>query len=144
MVLGLLGQLQILTVVSDIIPRAFNRSAAARAAAVDISKAFNRVQDAGLFHKRKCYGISGEVFGFILSFLSNRLNIQLMLEFLNTPLVQHFFPLTLITFLMMLCLLLLSMSIDTTVLILIVISHLICGNNQNWLLNLNLTYETLG
>ena len=43
MVLGLLGQLQILTVVSDIIPRAFNRSAAARAAAVDISKAFNRV-----------------------------------------------------------------------------------------------------
>ena len=67
-----------------------------------------------------------------------------MLEFLNTPLVQHFFPLTLITFLMMLCLLLLSMSIDTTVLILIVISHLICGNNENWLLNLNLIYETLG
>ena len=27
--------------------------------------------------------------------------------------------------------------------ILSVIRHLICGNNLNWLLNLNLTYETL-
>ena len=27
--------------------------------------------------------------------------------------------------------------------ILIVIKHLICGNNLNWLLNLNLIYETL-
>ena len=27
--------------------------------------------------------------------------------------------------------------------ILIVIRHLICGNNLNWLLNLNLIYETL-
>ena len=24
-----------------------------------------------------------------------------------------------------------------------IIRHLICGNNQNWLLNLNMTYETL-
>ena len=43
MVLGLLDQLQILLVVSDRIARAFNRSGATRAVALDISKAFDRV-----------------------------------------------------------------------------------------------------
>ena len=43
MVLGLLDQLQILLVVSDRIARAFNRSGATRAVALDISKAFGRV-----------------------------------------------------------------------------------------------------
>ena len=44
MVLGLLDQLQIpLTVVSDRIAGAFNRSGATRAVALDISKAFDRV-----------------------------------------------------------------------------------------------------
>ena len=32
---------------------------------------------------------------------------------------------------------------DTTLSILSAIRHLICGNNINWLLNLNLIYETL-
>ena len=40
--------------------------------ALDISKAFDRVWHAGLFHKLKSYGISGQIFGLILSFLSNR------------------------------------------------------------------------
>ena len=40
--------------------------------ALDISKAFDRVWDAGLLHKRKSYGISGQIFGLISSFLSNR------------------------------------------------------------------------
>ena len=40
--------------------------------ALDISKAFDRVWHAGLFHKLKSHGISGEIFGFISSFLSNR------------------------------------------------------------------------
>ena len=62
----------LLTVVSDRIARAFNRSGATRAIAFDISKAFDRVWHAGLFHKLKSYGISGEIFGLIFSILSNR------------------------------------------------------------------------
>ena len=58
----------LLTVVSA---RAFNRSGAARAVALDISKAFDRVWHAGLLHKLKSYGISGQIFSRISSFLSN-------------------------------------------------------------------------
>ena len=43
----------LLTVVSDGIARAFNRSGVTRALALDISKAFDRVWNAGLLHKRK-------------------------------------------------------------------------------------------
>ena len=70
-------------------------------------------------------------------------NIQLMLEFLKDPfLALHFSCYTLITFLMMLFVILLSMQ---TILLsdLSVIRHLICGNNLNWLLNLNLIYDAL-
>ena len=62
----------ILTVVSDRIARAFNRSGATRAVALDISRAFDGVWHAGLLHKLKFYGISGQIFGLISSFLSNR------------------------------------------------------------------------
>ena len=62
----------LLTVVSDRIARAFNRSGATRAVALDISKAFDRVCHAGPLHKLKSYGISGQIFGLIFSFLSNR------------------------------------------------------------------------
>ena len=62
----------LLTVVSDRIGRAFNRSGATRAVTLDISKAFDRVWHAGLLHKLKSYGISGQIFGLIFSFLSNR------------------------------------------------------------------------
>ena len=65
----------LLTVVSDRIARAFRafaRSGATRAVALDISKAFDRVWHAGLLHKLKSYGISGQIFGLISSFLSNR------------------------------------------------------------------------
>ena len=62
----------LLIVVSDRIARAFNRSVATRAVALDISKAFDGVWHAGLLHKLKSYGISGQIFGFISSFLSNR------------------------------------------------------------------------
>ena len=48
---------------SDRIARAFNGSGATRAVALDISKAF---------HKLKSYGISGQIFSLISSFLSNR------------------------------------------------------------------------
>ena len=62
----------LLTVVSDRIARAFNKSGATRAVALDISKAFDRVWHAGLLHKLKSYGISGQIFSLISSFLSNR------------------------------------------------------------------------
>ena len=40
--------------------------------ALDISKAFDRVWHACLLQKLTSYGISGQIFGFISSFLSNR------------------------------------------------------------------------
>ena len=54
---------------SDRIARAFNRSGATRAVALDMSKTFDRVWHAGLLHKLKSYGISGQIFGLISSFL---------------------------------------------------------------------------
>ena len=62
----------LLTVVSDRIARAFNRSRATRAVALDISKAFDRVWHAGLLHKLKSSGISDQIFQLISFFLSNR------------------------------------------------------------------------
>ena len=66
-----------------------------------------------------------------------------MLESLKAPpLALHFSCYTLMTFLTMLSIILLSM-LMILFSILSVIRHLICGNNLNWLLNLNLIYETL-
>ena len=62
----------LLTVVSDGIARAFNKSGATRAVALDISEAFDRVWHAGLLHKLMSYRISGQIFGLVSSFLSNR------------------------------------------------------------------------
>ena len=61
----------LLTVVSDRIARAFNRSGATRAVPLDISKAFDKVWHAGLLHKLKSYGISGQIFHLVSSFLTN-------------------------------------------------------------------------
>ena len=47
-------------------------SGVTRAVALDISEAFDMVSHAGLSHKLKFYGISGQIFGLISSFLSNR------------------------------------------------------------------------
>ena len=129
----------LLTVVSDRIARAFNRSGATRAVALDIFKAFDRVWHAGLLHKLKSYGISGifmEFFlfsvigGFGLFWMGNlHKNIQLMLLFLKGLfLVLHVSYYTLMTFLRMLSVILLSM-----LMILLstinAIRHLICSNN---------------
>ena len=62
----------LLTVASDRIARAFDRSCATRTIALDIPKAFVRVWHAGLIHKPKSSGILDEIFGLISSFLSNR------------------------------------------------------------------------
>ena len=61
-----------LTIASDRIAWAFNRTLAARAVALYISKAFDRVWHAGGLHKLTSYGISGQIFGFTSPFLSNR------------------------------------------------------------------------
>ena len=50
-----------LTVVSDRIDRDFDRSGATRAVALAVSKSFDRVWHAVLFHKLKSYGISGQI-----------------------------------------------------------------------------------
>ena len=55
MVLGLLES----TV--DRIAMVFNRSGANQAVPLDISKTFDRVWQAGLLHKLKSYGISGQM-----------------------------------------------------------------------------------
>ena len=62
----------LLTVVSERIARALNRSRATRAVAFDISKVLDRVWHAVLLHRLKFYRISNQIFGLISSFLSNR------------------------------------------------------------------------
>ena len=61
----------LLTVMSDRIARDLNRSEVTRAVVLDIFKAFDRVWHASLLHERTCYGILGQIFGLISSFLSN-------------------------------------------------------------------------
>ena len=51
----------LLTVASDRIAGAFDKSRASPAVALDISKAFDMVCYAGLLHKRISYGISGKI-----------------------------------------------------------------------------------
>ena len=68
----------LLTVVSDRIARAFKWSGSNRAV-VYISKAFYMVWHAGLLHKLKSHGISGQIFGLISSVLSNR-QLQVVLD----------------------------------------------------------------
>ena len=48
------------------------RSGATWAWTLDISKASDSVRHAGLLQKLNCYGISGQIFGLVSSFLSNR------------------------------------------------------------------------
>ena len=91
--------LNFLTVVSSGAVKASNRSGAAWAVALAISKAFVKVGQAGLLHKLKSCGIPGQMFGFISSFLSYRpcnsqslcKSILSMVLFLQAPfLVLHF------------------------------------------------------
>ena len=115
MVLGLTAD--ILTVVSDRIAKAFNRSGATGAVALNLSKAFYRVWYIGLLYKLK----SCQIFGLISSFLSNR-RLRVVLDGKSSQVyaVQvgvtqgsilglHFSYYTLLTFLMMLFVILLSM-----------------------------------
>ena len=126
---------------------ASNRSWSTRAVALDIFKAFDRVWHAGRLHKPKSSGL-------ITSFLSNR-QVQVVLDGKSSQgypvnarvprgrlLVLPFSYYTLMTFLMVLSVILLSI-LMILLFILCVIRHLICSNNLNSLLNLNLIYKTL-
>ena len=62
----------LLTVLSGGIARAFNRSGTTQAMGLNLSKVFDRVWHAGLLHKIKSYGISGQIFGLNSFFISNR------------------------------------------------------------------------
>ena len=69
----------ILTVASDRTARDFDRPGATQALVLDISKAFNRIWHVGLLHQLRSYKISGQIFGLISSFLSNR-RLQVVLD----------------------------------------------------------------
>ena len=137
---------------SDRIASAFNRCGATRVVALAISKTFDIVRHAGHLHKRKSSGISGQVFGLISSFLSNK-RLQVVLdgkssqEYLVNAGVPQGSILGPTLFLMyindlpddIIC----NIAIMILLSIVSVIRHLICGNNLNWLLNLNLIYKTM-
>ena len=130
----------LLTVVSDRIARAFDRSGATQVVALDISQAFNRVWHAGLLHRLRSYGISGQIFGLISYFFINKrllvvldgktsqeypVNARIPLECILGPAL---FPLYIndlpegIICNTVIC-------VDDTTLYSNVIMHLICGNN---------------
>ena len=136
-----LSTADLLTVVSDRIARAFNRSGATRAIALNIFKAFDSVWHAGLLHKLKSYGISDQIFGLCSSFLSHRwlgvvLNGKSSQDYpINTEVPQgsilgcNFSYYTLLTYLIMLSVILLSM-LMILLAVLIVIGYLIFWNNR--------------
>ena len=144
----------LLTFVSDRIASAFNKSGKTRAVALDISKVFDRVWHAGLLHKLKNYGISGQIFSLISSFLSNR-QLRVVLdgkssqEYPVNAVVPQSSTLGATLFLLyindlpddVICNI--AIYADDTNLFLSVNRYLFCGKKLNWLLNLNLIYETL-
>ena len=115
--------LDLLTVVFDRITTAFDRSVTWYiTVALDISKGFDRVWHAGLLQKLISYGISAWLFIFFLSFVHNSRLQFLKAPFLCLPSSCH----TLMTFMMMLSVILLSI-LKILLSILSVIKHLWLG-----------------
>ena len=69
----------LLTVITDRFYRALDKCGEAKAIALDISKAFDNVWHSGLLHKLLSYGVSGNVFNIIESFLTYR-SIKVILD----------------------------------------------------------------
>ena len=98
---------------------------AAPAGALDISKIFDRAWHAVLLHKLKSYGISGQIYGLISSFLSKTASCGSEWQVFTRRLAIHWRPSSWCY--LWYCYLCWYYSI------LSVIRHLICGNNLNWL-----------
>ena len=122
--------------------------------AVVISKAFDRFWHAGLLHKLKSYGISGQIIGLISSFLSNR-QLRLVLDGKSSqeysvnagvPQGSILDPTLLLLYINdlsddVICNI--AIYADNTTFYSKCIRHLICCNNLNWLPNWNLIYKAL-
>ena len=154
MVLGVLDQLQIFWYLIELVGLLPGAGLATRAVGLDISKAFDRVWHTGLIHTLKSFGISGQTCGLISSFLTNR-RLRVVLDGMssqeysaNAGFPQGFI-LGLSLFLLYINVLpddiICSIAIyadDTTL-------YCKCDQasdlwqQQKWLLNLNLIYETL-
>ena len=117
------SNLHLLKVESDRVATAFDRSVTWYiTVALDISKGFDRVWHAGLLQKLISYGISAWLFIFFLSFVHNSRLQFLKAPFLCLPSSCH----TLMTFMMMLSVILLSI-LKILLSILSVIKHLWLG-----------------
>ena len=148
----------LVTVVSGGTARVFNSSGAMRAVALDTSKPLDRVWHAGLLLKRKLYEILSQMFGLVSSFFSNKwlrvvLDGKSSQEYRVNAGVSQGSILGPTLFLLyindlpddIICNIAIYAD-DTTLYskcILSLIRHLISGNSLNWLLHLNLIYETL-
>ncbi len=62
----------VLTAITETVYQALQNNGEARAVALDISKAFDRVWHAGLLRKLQGYAVTGQLFDLIQSFLSHR------------------------------------------------------------------------
>ena len=106
-----------------------------------IARAFDRVWHASFLHKLKSYGISGQIFGRLQLVLDGKSSKEHPVN-AGIPQGSIFGPTLLMIFLMTLSVILLSLLMKLLS-ILSMVGHLICGNNLNRLLKLNLIYETL-
>ena len=61
-----------LAYVTEHVSRVLDRQGETRSVALDISKAFDKVWHRGLLHKLRSYGIEGDLFQILISFLQNR------------------------------------------------------------------------
>ena len=130
-------------------------SRATRVGELDISKVFYKVWHAGLLHKLKSYETSGWVFGLISSLLSTTwlrvvLGGKSLQEYSVNAGVAQGSLLGPTLFLLYIndfpgdSICEVAIYADDTILSTLTLTrHLICNNNQSWLLNLNLTYESL-